>query len=376
MLNRSKVAQELRRISDKLFVDCSVEYNMACDIWKKITDDPTISHRIREIENLPWPVPTWDGKLSEIFTIPDHTDSYHVLSVDGSQIYPDRHQGPSCFLINLGTVSLHYGCKKQPVYFDSEPYIFTAQEDTTFRFSTDLVNCRRQELELNAGLQEIKKIQNEASKADPPVLLFDGSLIFWLLEGKDGNLKNHFLGQYLASLHKLYQEKTVVAGYISQPKSKELVNIIRLALCDFNINLLEAAPNIDHIIDTTIARFFLKPFQRSIIFQNNANISTLYPDHIRPSFFYLHVGTEIGRVEIPAWIAQDEKKVNYIAQIIIDQCTKGNGYPIALAEAHEQAVVKGPDRDFFYHLLTKISMEHKQRMIISPKSMRKRRMGI
>ncbi|MDP3889286.1 MAG: hypothetical protein Q8Q25_01945 [bacterium] len=55
---------------------------------------------------------------------------------------------------------------------------------------------------------------------------------------------------------------------------------------------------------------------------------------------------------------------------------KGGGYPIAIAEAHEQAVVKGPDRDFFYHLLTKMSMERQHQLSVSQKSMHKRRIGI
>ena len=72
-------------------------------------------------------------------------------------------------------------------------------------------------------------------------------------------------------------------------------------------------------------------------------------EHLVPHFFYMDVGAEIVRIEIPAWIARDEQKINTVAQIILNQSIKGRGYPVALAEAHEQAVVKGPDREFFYH---------------------------
>ncbi len=51
---------------------------------------------------------------------------------------------------------------------------------------------------------------------------------------------------------------------------------------------------------------FLQPNTRSIVFKNHATVSEQYPDAVHPHFFYLHVGHEIGRVEIPAWIAQDE----------------------------------------------------------------------
>jgi len=102
----------------------------------------------------------------------------------------------------------------------------------------------------------------------------------------------------------------------------------------------------------------------------------LYPDALHPHFFYLHVGDEIGRVEIPGWIAADEILVNHVASLILDQSIKGAGYPVALAEAHEQAVVKGPDRDFFYHALYKEGMVHDRALSPSGKVLRKRRIGI
>ncbi len=81
-------------------------------------------------------------------------------------------------------------------------------------------------------------------------------------------------------------------------------------------------------------------------------------------------------MEIPAWVAQDESMVNRIATYIYDQCTKGGGYPVGLAEAHEQAVVKGPDREFFYHLLTKMSIARKRGVVTSQKAQRKRSIGV
>ena len=37
--------------------------------------------------------------------------------------------------------------------------------------------------------------------------------------------------------------------------------------------------------------------------------------------------------------------------IIFDQTVKGGGYPVALTEAHEQAVVREADRLYFYQML-------------------------
>ena len=120
----------------------------------------------------------------------------------------------------------------------------------------------------------------------------------------------------------------------------------------------------------------MEPFTRSTIFENRSPISTQYPLHLKPHFFYYHTNLEIARIEIPAYIQQNATSVNLLMRLIADQVEKGNGYPVAIAEAHEQAVVKGPDRQFFYELLTALSVEQSRRLIPSQKSMKKRRMSV
>ena len=64
-------------------------------------------------------------------------------------------------------------------------------------------------------------------------------------------------------------------------------------------------------------------------------------------FFYVDVGHEIARVEVPGWVAEDEARLALVHALVVDQCDRGRGYPVALMEAHEQAVVGGADRRFF-----------------------------
>jgi hypothetical protein len=74
-------------------------------------------------------------------------------------------------------------------------------------------------------------------------------------------------------------------------------------------------------------------------------------DHHRIYFCYVHVGTEIARVEVPEWVAQDTMLFNQALSLMLAQVYKGYGYPIAIAEAHNQAVVRGGDRARFFTLL-------------------------
>jgi hypothetical protein len=94
----------------------------------------------------------------------------------------------------------------------------------------------------------------------------------------------------------------------------------------------------------------LEPGQRSPLFRSSARILDLYKDH-RIYFCYVHVGTEVARVEMPEWVAQNSSLLNQALSLILAQVNKGFGYPVALAEAHNQAVVRGGDRARFFALL-------------------------
>lgn len=375
MLNRAKVMYALRHIEDALFHDISDEIDCARQIWERITNDPTFIHAIRACE-IPLALPLWEGELGASIPIAHPMGPYTILGIDGSQIYPDKHQGSTCFLINIGSMCVSYGQPGNGVWLESMPYVFVANDEDEWSVTPDIVNCRREEFEFEAGVAISNEIMAEKLKDVPYLFVSDGSLIFWHLEAKDAPVRDYFLPRYCALLHELYEQKTLCAGYISLPKNKELVNLIRVSLAEFDTNRCMQSMALKHVVDTTIARMFLEPYSRSTIFKTGAPVAKHYPDHLVPYFFYLHAGDEVARVEIPAWIAQDEDAVTLVARMLLDQTIKGRGYPVVLAEAHEQAVVKGPDRDFFYQLITKLSIERKQQMLVSQKSIKKRGIGI
>jgi len=68
-------------------------------------------------------------------------------------------------------------------------------------------------------------------------------------------------------------------------------------------------------------------------------------------FCYIHVGTEIARIDLPAWVAENPALLDQSLGLMLAQVQKGYGYPVALAEAHNQAVVRGGDRTRFFALL-------------------------
>ena len=81
----------------------------------------------------------------------------------------------------------------------------------------------------------------------------------------------------------------LIAGYMSLPRTKELVNLCKLELAQFDSQSLEHTSAIDRLTDVDIANLYLKSYQRSIVFKSKAPISYLYPLHLQPYFCYLHV---------------------------------------------------------------------------------------
>ncbi|MBC7516070.1 MAG: DNA double-strand break repair nuclease NurA, partial [Alkalinema sp. FL-bin-369] len=102
--------------------------------------------------------------------------------------------------------------------------------------------------------------------------------------------------------------------------------------------------------DAAVWARLLNPGQRSPLWRSSAKIQDYYEEQCI-YFCYLHVGTEVARVEVPEWVAQDATMMTRAMSLVIAQVQKGYGYPVALAEAHNQAVVRGGDRSRFFGLL-------------------------
>jgi hypothetical protein len=384
LLDREKLSKKFSLIISKLFPDLHNESDLARKKWKEISQDKTFSHRAA-VSQSSFLIPEWDGNLTNTFEIasPPCKQKYSLLAVDGSQIYPERHlSGAGCFLINTGGIFLRYGENSHAEIF-SEPQIFLSSDffQKDIPFSRELVDFKREECELGAIVKRAEQLDDKKNF----FVFIDGSIIFWQLESKPPNVKKFFLNSYINFLEKLYQMRIPVAGYISMPKSRELVNLIKLGLCRFSVADCIAChrehtdfpcKKIDYLLDSHVIRFFSKRYKRTTVFYSRSKIVHSYPEQLRPAFVYCDVGSEIVRLELPTWVARDKDLLDKFCSIAVDQCEKGGGYPVCLAEAHEQAVVKGNDREFFYHLLRKVGIEEHKKINFSPKAIKKRGIGI
>lgn len=309
-----------------------------------------------------------------------------ILASDGSHIDVDRHYSARCFLLNIGLVQLRYGhtpdarlMSLPSLHFDDEDTVISAPDATAPPRPLEgaLLGAKRAVEECRALVQAAGQLPPNL----PAAALLDGSLVLWSLSEptypgfvmdvllRDGMLK------HLSELHEIAGKRTVtIASYISFPRSTEVVNALRLAICPWEpVDCDRHCPpqkqrhdcdELSGLMDREVFQRLLEPGQRSAVFTSLSPIITSHYGPHRIHFFYLRLEEEVARVEIPAWVATDPVRLELTHATVLDQCRRGQGYPAALSEAHEQAVVTAADREQFWQLVEEsmagkgITLEH------------------
>ena len=187
-------------------------------------------------------------------------------------------------------------------------------------------------------------------------------LILWTQESEQKPSRDRVLGRFLSVLETAREANVPVVGYLSRPASREVIGALRLSLCadecllskECQLRGVPLCSAIDRLTDTDLFSSLLRAGERTPLFHSESRILDSYaPREQRIVFFYLSVGGEIARVELPRWCADNLQLLERIHSIALNQAEKGFGYPVCLSEAHEQAVVRGPERDALLRLIEK-----------------------
>ncbi|MFQ6094500.1 MAG: DNA double-strand break repair nuclease NurA, partial [bacterium] len=213
----------------------SAEFERWSGDWETLADKVSLS-------KTSWPVAGISEPLNGSYPPPERPKQLTVIATDGSQIFPDRHEISSCYLINIGFVAIHYGTGERPT-LSSRPFLFYKDQDLhrdwagkrTF-MSNEIFAMKREALEFSELALLAEGSRSEGRTA---VALSDGTLILWPLEGVPTDFKATTLEGFLSSLDRLRETQIPLAGYISQPGSTDVINSLRVGLCP------EESPNCD-----------------------------------------------------------------------------------------------------------------------------------
>ncbi|MCS7266065.1 MAG: DNA double-strand break repair nuclease NurA, partial [Armatimonadetes bacterium] len=269
-------------------------------------------------------------------------------------------------------------------HLGNRPFLFYREGDLYQRWGGRKVLISEEIVSVRRHLMEVEELVRlaRAWKFRPAVALLDGTLILWTLEGKPADFRAIMLRRFLKMLDILRDLKVPIAGYISAPGSTDVINALRVGLCGYEFancdqcewvreGKMPPCAVIEGVADIHLFERLLKPGERSSLFWSSSQILAEYGEH-QIGFFYLNAGLEIARVEIPKWVAEDEDLLNLVHSVVYDQAQKGRGYPIALAEAHEQAVVRGSERELFYEMLESALIKQGFKVSMTFKLMAKR----
>jgi hypothetical protein len=311
-----------------------------------------------------------EGGYRARFPLPHVPTSYTVVATDGSMIVPDRHSPARFYLLNIAKVLLRYGddpgarMTAQPELRYDDADLYVPHSLRRIPINEVILGLRRATAELRAAAELLEGISG------PALALLDGTLILWSLESQDQSVVAWVLPEYLDALRTIQTRGHAIASYISAPNAAELMNTLRVSICDYpsqgmtvncdhcrarittegRIPACDILPGVpDRYLIEQIAR--LKPGERTSVFASDSRILQRYDDDLRICYFYLHTGHEVARVEVPAWVAADTGQLDLAHAIVIDQCRLGRGYPVALQEAHEQAVLSTADRRLVEELI-------------------------
>jgi hypothetical protein len=217
------------------------------------------------------------------------------------------------------------------------------------------------------------------------VAFVDGSLAIWALDKMSDSYQRYYIERLSAILDSFERARVPLIGYISHSRSSDVSNALRVWCCPFAVSNCESlcghlredefpCSSIWPTLDRNVLRTALNRYERGPLMAAGATKGLPLPDSHRRTFTYVNVGKEIARLEFPRWLADDKELLHQAIGVVIAQAEKGSGYPVCIAEAHNMAVVRSPDRTKFFDLITKhLVATGVQQVKISPKESGKRR---
>ncbi|MCC7490758.1 MAG: DNA double-strand break repair nuclease NurA [Fimbriimonadaceae bacterium] len=331
----------------------------------------------------------------------DLPPQWTVLAVDGSQIFPDRHGLAPCYVLNFGLITLRYGAASSAL-LDSSPVLCAAEEDLYLGAGAARRAIGPEEVSIVRAVQELERLVALAQEQPPEPLLAlcDGSLIPWSLDRADDPWRQAMLARYLDALAACEELQIPLVGYISRSRASDLVHLVRVAECDQTPVNCDRCPHLAALTgdlprgrvlpqaaaaqlpcggpaglcDADLAQRLLQPGQRSALFATCSRACG-QRDELRARFVYLHTGDEIARLEfLPSQATPP--RLAALHALVWDQLIKGQGYPLALREAHEQAVLRAADRAAFDRLLEQALVSRQVMVRWSAKGRSKERPGV
>ncbi len=284
--------------------------------------------------------------LDAHFALPEMSEHATLIAADGSQIFADRHAEVEYCLVNTGAIIMVFGSPDAPQTSILSRLIYA---DLLEGMSDDRLSLQRDLAERERLLELAKSV------ATPVITLTDGPLELWTTPLGEGQVAGEFkrsLKRYLEVLGKLQEIGATTAGYVDKPGADLVVRLLEVARAsETDLAEIKKYHPFKGVTDRELFRELLPAGERSAIFGIQSRSSHSYQGELGLHFFYLNVGKPgkpyLARVEAPAWVVNDELRLNALHAVLVSQCRTigARPYPYLLHRAHETAVVSMEDKE-------------------------------
>jgi hypothetical protein len=185
-----------------------------------------------------------------------------------------------------------------------------------------------------------------ALRQEPVITLTDGGLELFR-EPKITETYTEKLTEYMQVLRDLMNTGAITAAYVDKPGSGLVMQMLDLASSP--PDAVRGTDRFRGFPDRLLFSAVLNhPGDRSGLFKIKSNSAKNFTGELELHFFYLNISKndhpDIVRVEIPAWVADDNAKMRLLHASLVEQAwLLANPYPYVLHRAHEEAVVSFED---------------------------------
>ena len=268
------------------------------------------------------------------------SEPIETIGVDGSQVYPSS-QDP----VRWSYIQALAYAKSSPPYFLSDFRDIGSSNFESMRsdVSFDGVNGS-ESVDFWRTLLELRVAVQIAGANSDRVILMDYPLLPWINAG-NADYRTR-VQEYIGLIEAL--KGTLVAGVVSAPKSRLLLNLIALSH-----KTQGEDSQLADITDDILICYGLKPGERSAVFTYAGPRNEVCKARgVEIGFFFIRIKDyDVARVEIPSWLMNNPTMIDKIHASILND-SLALGYPYVLAAAHQMITVSLDIAESLHRLAT------------------------
>lgn len=282
--------------------------------------------------------------------LPPIGEPFNLWGVDGSQIYFDLENPVKWGFVQAGS----YHPEEQAIVVSRFFDLHVALDKNIYAILSspnNFINQQRTQIEMQVVIETLTCYPEDLVLLDLP------------LQPKNNPASDLQLFQptkHIQQLLSLSGKK--LAGYISGPKSKHIMDLVNLV----KKQTTRLEHPLQYVSDSSVLAYGLSTGYRSALFKYLPP-SPLEKEPVSIYFFFVKISDdEIARIEIPEWLAKPELIGQIHTSILLD-CI-GLNYPAVLAMAHNQIRLTGGFEKLLKEKAFATFLEHGGRFRVSAKN--------